>query len=246
VVAENRETSPKEDSDVSRRGGKPIGRRVILGMLGLGAVGIVAGKSIQNGVDDALGPLQRVDPSGLSGLLPGNYWRYYTVTPNFPYESPTAYRLKVDGLVDRPAVYSVTDLQGMPATRMVRTFQCVTGWSVSDVHWQGVALSVLLDRAGVKPSGKALRFESFDGVYTESLTLAEAYRPDVIVAYSMLDAPVSQAHGGPVRLYVAPMYGYKSIKWMSRIEVVDRVEPGYWEVTGNYDVEGWIGHSNGY
>ena len=53
-----------------------------------------------------------------------------------------------------------------------------------------------------------------------------------------------QAHGGPVRLYVAPMYGYKSIKWLSHIEVVDRVDPGYWENQG-YDVEGWVGKSNG-
>jgi DMSO/TMAO reductase YedYZ molybdopterin-dependent catalytic subunit len=245
-VADSEEPTPAEDANGPRRSGKPIGRRVVLGMLGLGAVGIVAGKSIQNGLNDALAPLQRADPSGLSGLLPGNYWRYYTVTAGFPYESDTTYRLTVDGMVDRPAAYTMSDLQAMPATSMVRKFQCVTGWSVSDVHWQGVALSVLLDRAGVKAAGKALRFESFDRVYTESLTLAEAYRPDVIVAYSMLGGPVSKAHGGPVRLYVAPMYGYKSIKWMSRIEVVDRVEPGYWETNGNYDVEGWIGHSNGY
>ncbi len=48
-----------------------------------------------------------------------------------------------------------------------------------------------------------------------------------------------------MRLYVAPMYGYKSLKWMSRIQVVDRVEPGYWETEGNYAVEGWVGRSNG-
>jgi DMSO/TMAO reductase YedYZ molybdopterin-dependent catalytic subunit len=107
-----------------------------------------------------------------------------------------------------------------------------------------VALSVLLDRAGVQASGKALRFESFDGVYTESLTLSQARRPDVIAAYSMLGGPVSREHGGPVRMYVAPMYGYKSCKWLSRIEVVDQVEPGYWEQNG-YDVDGWVGKSNG-
>jgi len=90
-----------------------------------------------------------------------------------------------------------------------------------------------------------LHFESFDGVYTESLTLAEAQRPDVIVAYNMLGGPISQEHGGPVRLYVAPMYGYKSIKWLSRVEVVDRVEPGYWETEGNYSIEAWVGRSNG-
>jgi DMSO/TMAO reductase YedYZ molybdopterin-dependent catalytic subunit len=214
-------------------------------MLGLGALGVVAGKRAQDGVAAVLRPLQQVDPTGLTGLLPGDYFRIYTVTDGFPSQSDATYRLTVDGRVDRPLTLSLADLQALPATRLVRDFQCVTGWRVPRVHWQGVALSVLLDRAGVQSSGKALRFESFDGLYTESLTLAEAYRPDVIAAYSMLGAPVTRAHGGPVRLYVAPMYGYKSIKWLSRIEVVNQVEPGYWETEGNYDVEGWVGRSNG-
>jgi DMSO/TMAO reductase YedYZ molybdopterin-dependent catalytic subunit len=224
---------------------KPIGRRVVLGLLGLGAVGVVTGKTLQDGVSKALAPIQRIDPTGLSELLPGNYFRIYTVTDGFPSESDAKYRLTVDGLVDRSVTLTVADLQAMPATSLVRDFQCVTGWRVPNVHWQGVLLSALLDQAGVQSSAKALRFSSFDGVYTESLTLAEAQRPDVIVAYSMLGGPISTEHGGPVRLYVAPMYGYKSIKWLSHIQVVDRVEPGYWETVGNYDVEAWVGKSNG-
>ena len=217
----------------------------MLGLLGLGAVGVVTGSSIQSGIDAALAPIQRNDPTGLSDLLPGSYFRIYTVTDGFPYESNTDYRLVVDGLVDHPFELTLADLQALPATQLVRAFQCVTGWRVENVHWQGVLLSDLLDRAGVQAAAQALRFESFDGVYTESLTLAEARRPDVIVAYSMLGGPISDEHGGPVRLYVAPMYGYKSIKWLSHIQVVDRVEPGYWETEGNYDVEAWVGRSNG-
>ena len=72
----------------------------------------------------------------------------------------------------------------------------------------------LLDRAGVKPEATALRFVSFDGEYTESLTLDQARRPDVMVAYELEGKPLSSDHGGPVRLYVAPMYGYKSCKWL--------------------------------
>ena len=214
-------------------------------MLGAGAVGVVTGSTIQNGLNAALAPIQRIDPSGLSDLLPGAYFRIYTVTDGYPYESATQYQLVVDGLVDRPLKLSYSDLQSRPPTSLTKAFQCVTGWRVPNVHWQGVRLKDLLDEAGVQPAGQALRFESFDGVYTESLTLAEAYRPDVIVAYSMGGKPVSTEHGGPVRLYVAPMYGYKSIKWLSHIQVVDRVEPGYWETEGNYDVEAWVGRSNG-
>ena len=98
--------------------------------------------------------------------------------------------------------------------------------------------------AGVKPGATALAFHSFDGADTESLTLDQARRPDVIVAYEMLRAPVTREHGGPVRLYVAPMYGYKSLKWLGSIEVAADVRPGYWEQLG-YDVDGWVGGSNG-
>ena len=214
-------------------------------MLGVGAVGVVTGKTLQNGVDAVLSPIQRIDPTGLSGYLPGAYFRIYTVTNGLPYEQPSQYTLRVDGLVDKPMTLTYDQLTALPPTRLVKDFQCVTGWRVPGVHWEGVLLSQLLDQAGVQSAAKALRFESFDGLYTESLTLAEAMRPDVIVAYSMLGGPITREHGGPVRLYVAPMYGYKSIKWLSRVEVVDHVEPGYWETDGNYDVEAWVGRSNG-
>ena len=74
--------------------------------------------------------------------------------------------------------------------------------------------------------------------------MEQARRDDVIVAYEMEGAGVSREHGGPVRLYVAPMYGYKSCKWLEGIVVVDEVRPGYWEQLG-YDVDGWVGKSNG-
>ena len=97
----------------------------------------------------------------------------------------------------------------------------MTGWRVPDVHWEGVRLSDVLDAVGVKPGAVALSFDSYDGADTESLTLDQARLPDVIVAYRMLGAPITTEHGGPVRLYVAPMFGYKSLKWLSAIRVVD-------------------------
>ncbi|WP_030085632.1 molybdopterin-dependent oxidoreductase, partial [Streptomyces baarnensis] len=71
-----------------------------------------------------------------------------------------------------------------------------------------------------------------------------ARRPDVLVALRMQDRGLTHAHGGPVRLYVAPMYFYKSAKWLSGITVTDAVRPGYWEELG-YDVDAWVGRSNG-
>ena len=110
--------------------------------------------------------------------------------------------------------------------------------------WSGVLLSELLRLAQVSPTARAVRFTSFDGVYTESLTMEQAMRPDVLVASSMLGGPVSNDHGGPVRLFVAPMYGYKSLKWLGGIEATSTVQPGYWEVRG-YDADAWVGKSNG-
>jgi DMSO/TMAO reductase YedYZ molybdopterin-dependent catalytic subunit len=235
-----------EQGPSGRAPGKPIGRRVALGIIGAGLVGVVAGRRINDGVDALLTPVQRAAPGGIGSLLPNtDAWVYYTVTNGYPQESDAQYRLTVDGLVDKPQTYDLATLKALAPTHLTDDFQCVTGWRVPKVHWTGVKLGDLLDRAGVQSSGQAVRFESFDGVYTESLTLEQARRPDVIVAWEMLGAPVTTEHGGPVRLYVAPMYGYKSCKWLNRIEVTDRVIPGYWETEGNYSVNGWVGRSNG-
>ena len=222
-----------------------MGRRVVLSVLALGATGVVTGSAIQRFISDAIAPIAQHDPTGLTDLLPlGNTFRFYSVTGSVPTPDPATYRLGVTGLVKNVRHYSLTDLAALPQTSLVRDFQCVTGWRVPKVPWQGVRLSEILADAGVSPQAKALRFVSFDGTYTESLTLDQAANPDMIVALRMLNGPVTHDHGGPVRLYAAPMYGYKSIKWLSEIQLVDRVEPGYWEAYG-YDVDAWVGKSNG-
>jgi DMSO/TMAO reductase YedYZ molybdopterin-dependent catalytic subunit len=225
--------------------GVPVGRRVALGLLGLGALGIATGTRAQSALSSVLAPVQLRDPTGLTSLLPvGDTFRFYSVTGGVPSRDAASYRLDVGGLVDRPLTLTLADLQSMPQTDLVRDFQCVTGWRVPQVHWSGVRLATVLDRAGVKSTGQAVRLLSFDGTYTESLTLDQARLPDCIVALKMLGGDVSHDHGGPVRLYVAPMYGYKSIKWLSGIDVTGEVVEGYWEHRG-YDVDGFVGSSNG-
>lgn len=225
--------------------GSPVGRRLVLGMLGLGAAGVATAPYLQRGLESFLGAASDNDPTGLTGLLPnGGGFRYYSVASSVPHKDERNYRLTVDGLVERPATYTLDALRGLPQTRVVRDVQCVTGWRVPDTAFSGVKLSMLLDAAGVRPEGKAIRFTCFDGTYSESLTLPQARRDDVLVALRMQDKPVSHSHGGPVRLYVAPMYFYKSAKWLSGISVTSDVRPGYWEERG-YDVDAWVGRSNG-
>jgi DMSO/TMAO reductase YedYZ molybdopterin-dependent catalytic subunit len=221
-----------------------VGRRVFFGMAGVGAAGILFGSNVQRVIGNVLSPLT-AGGGALASLIPGgDTFRIYTITGFLPQVAPSQYRLQIGGLVDKPMTLSLADLQSLPRTQLVRPFQCVTGWRVPNVHWEGVQLSHLLDAAGVKPQAKAISFTSFDGAYTESLTLDQALRPDVIVADRMLGGPVTTEHGGPVRMYIAPMYGYKSTKWLSGIQLVDNVMPGYWEQNG-YDVDAWVGRSNG-
>jgi DMSO/TMAO reductase YedYZ molybdopterin-dependent catalytic subunit len=225
--------------------GAPIGRRVFLGLLGLGAAGVVFGERIedalsQNRVTKAVAKNLPV----VAEFLPLSGFRLYTVTDGFPSRSDAEYRLAISGLVEKPYTLTFAELRALPPVQLTKDFQCVTGWRVRDVHWKGVLLRDLLDRAELKSTAKALQFTSFDGVYTESLTLDQARRSDVIVAYELQGKPISSEHGGPARLYVGPMYGYKSCKWLDGVKVVDEVIPGYWENNG-YDVDAWVGSSNG-
>jgi DMSO/TMAO reductase YedYZ molybdopterin-dependent catalytic subunit len=232
--------APKHEDGTEPSGGTPVGRRIVVGLLALGGAGILGGNNLQNGLSRVLGPIEEHDPTGLVSLFPlGAEFRYYSVTGSVPTPSATSYRLTVSGLVRRRASYTLRDLQTMPQTGLVQDFQCVTGWRVLQVPWSGVQLSRLLDLARPTAGATAVRFRSFDGTYTESLTLDEARQPGVLVALQMLGAPVTHDHGGPVRMYVSSNYGYKSTKWLSGIELTHGQVPGYWEPRG-YDIDGRI------
>ena len=229
---------PTEESRQGAQERVAVGRRVFLGLVGAGAAGIVLGAKVQNVVGNVVG-------SGLGGLLPfGDHFRIYSIVGTYPVIPRRKYRLEVTGLVDRPRTYTIDDLESMPRTAFVKDFHCVTGWSVPSVHWEGVRLSDILDDVGVQKAAVAAELRVLRWCRLREPDARSSALPDVIVAYRMLGAPVTTAHGGPVRLYVAPMFGYKSLKWLSAIKVVDEVVPGYWEQNG-YPLNGWIDGSTG-
>lgn len=214
---------------------------MVLGLLGLAGVGVVLGSR----VGSAVTALAERDPTGLTGLIPGNgRFRFYSVVSSVDEVPEAEYTLTVDGVGAGPLSLTFADLEALPRTTLTRDVQCVTGWRVPDVTWSGVLLSDVLDHAGAAATTRAVLFGSSDGAYTESLTMEQALRPDILIATAMDGQPISHDHGGPVRLYVAPMYFYKSIKWLDRITISDQVVPGYWEVRG-YDIDAWVGQSNG-
>jgi DMSO/TMAO reductase YedYZ molybdopterin-dependent catalytic subunit len=249
VASDDGVPAPGSGTPVPDRGdpgrGAPVGRRVVVGVLGLGALGLAFGRTLSDAEQAALGVIGPRDPTGLTQLIPaGAGFRFYSVTGSIPRRDAAAVRISVGGLVRTPRTWSMAELARLPQANLVRDFQCVTGWRVPSVTWSGVALPDLLAAARPHPEATAVRFVSYDGSYSESLTLEQARRRDVLVATGLQGKPISAPHGGPVRLAVLPMYGYKSLKWLDRIELTREVEPGYWEHRG-YDVDGWVGESNG-
>ncbi|MFN8222961.1 MAG: molybdopterin-dependent oxidoreductase [Gaiellales bacterium] len=218
---------------------RTFGRSAFLGTVGLGLAGLFFGRT----VTDAIG---RVIPDSVQAIVPTRGWRIYTIRAGLPNVDAEAFRFRIDGAVERPVDYTLADLRRLKQETQISDFHCVTGWTVKNVTWRGIRLEQLLAEARPTAAAKALRFVSVEEPYDDSLTLDQAFLPDVMLALEMDGAPVKRAHGGPTRLVMPRMYGYKSVKWVGRIEVLDDVDHlGYWEQRG-YDVDAWIGRSNGY
>jgi DMSO/TMAO reductase YedYZ molybdopterin-dependent catalytic subunit len=220
---------------------KAYGRRAFLGVTAVGLSSLVWGKAAWNAVTEATGPLQGALPSG---IVPSG-WRIYTVAATMPRFDPKTWRLRIDGLVDEPQSLSYDDLLSLPRSEQVSTFHCVTGWSVEKVHWAGVRFDDLLAPARPAFPASVLTFESAEVPYVDTLTMKQAYLEDAMLAYEMDGKPLSRAHGAPVRVVIPEMYGYKNVKWVQRISLGEKPEPGYWEQRG-YDVDAWVGSSNGF
>ncbi len=207
---------------------KNLPRRMFLGLSTLGVAAIVAGPSAVDFLSKtAIGSVV----SGATGL--GGY-QIYTVTSGYPSYSPSSYRLSLVGDVNNHLSLSLSDLAQMASPDMHATFHCVTGWTVPNQTFGGVMLKDLLAKAGISGpiSGKYVNFYSFDGTYTEVMPLSEAMGNTALVVTHLDGVPLPQEHGAPVRLFVDGSYGYKSIKWLSKIEVSSTPVEGYWEQYG--------------
>lgn len=209
-----------------------VGRKAFLGLTALSAAGLFLGKKSFSGI------------SFIPGTASVNGFTIYTVTDGYPAFNADTYRLTIDGLVGKPLTLTMSDILQLPAVAETRFYQCVTGWTVPHAHWTGVRLSHLLDLVQPQATAQALTFYSFDGVYTESLTMAQARHSDVLLAYKLMNKPLARSQGAPLRLVVPGMYGYKFIKWVDRVELVQKPIDGYWERNG-YDRDAYINASNG-
>ena len=231
------------DSPRENLGARRVGRAGFLGLVGAGVATLFYGQQISSVTSRVTKPF--ADATGLSRIVPSTGWRIYTVAATMPTFEPSKWRLSIDGLVRRPVELPYHDLLALPRAEQVSTFHCVTGWTVDHVHWGGVRFGELLALAQPLPQAHAAHFVSAEIPYNDYLTLADVSLPDVMLAYEMDGGPIPQEHGAPVRVVIPQMYGYKNVKWVTRITLVPKQGLGYWERRG-YDVNAIVGHSNGY
>ena len=217
-----------------------MGRGVFLGVVGAGAAGLFLGGRLSR----AVSPLGAVVPSAIQSFVPSG-WRIYSVNPPWPTFDPASYQLSITGAVEHPLTLSWDEVMALPQSKQTTDFHCVTGWTVGNVLWQGVRLQALWDMAKPTAEAKFANFISLEQPYVDSLSMKQTTMPEVMLAHSMDGLPLPQAHGSPMRLVIPEMYGYKGVKWLTRIDLVPKLEPGFWEQRG-YDIDAWVGRSNGY
>ena len=148
--------------------------------------------------------------------------------------SLASYRLKVFGEVAKPFELTFAELLAMPQTEQTCDVHCVTKWSVLDSHWTGVRLSTLAERAGVKPTARHVIFIAAHG-YSANVRLAEALRPNVLIAHKYEGSPLPRPNGPPVRALLPDLYFWKSAKWLTGVFFSPVDQPGYWETRGYHN-----------
>ncbi len=201
-----------------------IGRRTFLGLVIAGILALLLGRDI----------LPRITTTGGSPSGGASGFRINTVKQG-PVFNPETWRLTVDGLVATPFTLTFSQFTDLPQVKLTRDFYCVEGWGVNNVVWQGVAVKELMQRAGVDPTATALVFHSGDGVYADSLTIAQSQLDDVLLVHELNGEPLPPDMGQPVRLIYPGHYGYKYVKWVERVEAIDTRKQsftGYWEQYG--------------
>ena len=171
-------------------------------------------------------------------LPPGQYdvgdgWPVLTAEAT-PVVETDQFRLSVDGLVERPVSWSWEELQALPRSSYAGDIHCVTTWSKFDMSFRGVSVDVLLELAGPTPEASYALVHSSTG-YTTNLPLTDLRDGRAWVVWEVDGKPLPREHGGPARLLVPHLYFWKSAKWVSRLELLDHDQQGFWERNGYHD-----------
>ena len=152
------------------------------------------------------------------------------------------WRLKVDGLVARPALFSLAELRSFPSRTQITHQACEEGWSFI-AEWTGVPLSYVLNLVGVMPRARYVAYFAFDESW-DSLDMPEALHPQTLLAYGMNGQELPLGHGAPLRMKVPRQLGYKNVKYLSQITVTDtlkNIRNGQGSVSPDYGYSWYAG-----
>lgn len=205
----------------------------MVGVLGLVAAVTGLGVALRRSGSGVKGAVTA--PETLFGSFPVR-----SVERRLPTTAPEDWVVTVDGLVATPLAIDRATWGTLQRFEETVDFHCVEGWSVDDVRWGGVAPRVLLEMAGVLPQATHVTFHAAGGVYRDGLPMDLVLDRRTVLADRLDDEALSPAHGGPLRLVVPRQLGYKSVKWVDRLEVTDSQVEGYWEQRG-YPVDAPVG-----
>jgi DMSO/TMAO reductase YedYZ molybdopterin-dependent catalytic subunit len=133
------------------------------------------------------------------------------------------WRLAVDGMVARPASFSLAELKKLPTRSQITHMACEEGWSFI-AEWTGVPLSHVLELVGILPQARYVVYFSIDPEWWDSVDMADALHPQTLVTYRMNGDELPLGHGGPLRLRVPRQLGYKNVKYITRLTVTDNLK----------------------
>ena len=157
------------------------------------------------------------------------------INPIIPQVDSKSWNLTIKGLVEKPLTINYEQIKSMPSVEEYVTLECISnkigGDLISTALWKGVRLSYLLDKAAIKPNVKYVVFRCADG-YDVGIPIERSQMEGTILAYDMNYTPLTPKHGFPVRAIVPGLYGMMNPKWLTEIELVDKVYEGYWQRLG--------------
>ena len=194
---------------------------------------------LEGGQSQETATLARPPSEGLATEVTPNP-HFYVVSKNEvdPTVDVNDWQLEITGLVDSPVTLTYDDLKSALPVEEYVTLECignvVGGDLIGNAKWKGVRLSALLEQARLGPDVIDVAFEAADG-FTNAVSRDRAMSGDVLVVYEMNGQPLPAEHGYPARIVVPGLYGYKSVKWLTKIEPVDHDFLGYWETRGRTD-----------
>jgi DMSO/TMAO reductase YedYZ molybdopterin-dependent catalytic subunit len=130
------------------------------------------------------------------------------------------WRLSVDGMVERPGMFSLVQLKSYPSRSQITQLACEEGWSYI-AEWTGVPLSHVLELVGIQPQARYVVYFSIDRDWWDSIDMADALHPQTFIAYGLNGDELPVGNGGPLRLRLPRQLGYKSVKFITRMTVTD-------------------------